>query len=254
MPSVRHGINSNSGNSDSDTSDQGGMMMETDADSLIQINAGTISVNADGDGLDSNGVLEINGGSVFVSGSVNDGNAALDYGTGAYVNGGTLIAVGYSGMAEQFSSESAQCSFLYGYGNTIEAGTEIILTKADGTVVVSYTVPKSGTCINISSPELEIGESYTLQIGDESVEIAITATTNSLGDTTGGMMPGGQGGFGNLGGFGGQDGFGGPGEFGGEEGFSDTMPDEQNGGGFGPGGRNGSFGPGGMDSTVQGND
>lgn len=62
--------------------DRGGTMTMPGAseECLIQINGGTLVVNADGDGLDSNGYIEINGGTVFVNGASNsDPNSGLDY-------------------------------------------------------------------------------------------------------------------------------------------------------------------------------
>lgn len=162
----------------------GGMMMDTDADSLIQINGGVITVNASGDGLDSNGQLEINGGTVYVSGATNDGDSAIDYGTQASVNGGILIATGYSGMAERFSEESEQCSFQYGYTDIIKAGTLLSIVNQDGTEIISYEVPKDCNCITASAPEFAIGETYTLYIGEEAVEIELTEVSASLGSSS----------------------------------------------------------------------
>ena len=49
----------------------------------ILISGGKLTVNASGDGIDSNGDLTITGGEVYVSGPTSDGDGALDYaGTG----------------------------------------------------------------------------------------------------------------------------------------------------------------------------
>lgn len=50
------------------------------SDYQIIINGGTITVDADGDGLDSNGNIFIKGGTTTVNGPTNAGNGALDYG------------------------------------------------------------------------------------------------------------------------------------------------------------------------------
>lgn len=173
----------------------GAMTMDTDADSLLQINAGSIIINAGGDGLDSNGVLEINGGSIYVSGAANSGNSAIDYGTEALVNGGILIATGYSGMAEQFGTDSEQCSFIYSSSSNIAVGTVITLTDGQGNELVSWEALKECNCIMISTPELTVGESYTLSMGNDSVEVEITDVVNSLGNGVSGMQSGGRGGF-----------------------------------------------------------
>lgn len=60
-------------------------------------------MNADGDGLDSNGYIEINGGTVFVNGASNSDDSGLDYEYGATVNGGNVILMGSAAMAEDFT-------------------------------------------------------------------------------------------------------------------------------------------------------
>ncbi len=69
----------------------------------LNISGGIWYVNANGDGLDSNGNMDITGGYTEVFGAADNGNGALDIGDGgAYhlnVNPGTIAAVGMSGMA-----------------------------------------------------------------------------------------------------------------------------------------------------------
>ena len=68
----------------------------------LNISGGEWYVNADGDGLDSNGNMTVSGGYTQVFGSANDGNGALDigdHGCSLTYSGGTIAAVGMSGMA-----------------------------------------------------------------------------------------------------------------------------------------------------------
>jgi len=145
----------------------GGMIdMDADEDSLLQINGGTITINAGGDGLDSNGVLEVNGGTVYVSGAANNGDGALDYGISASITGGTVIAAGFSGMAEGFGSDSTQLSYLYNTSQTMSAGTEIIVKDSSGAVILSWAPDKEFNSVVVSSPEFTSDETYTIVIGD----------------------------------------------------------------------------------------
>lgn len=75
----------------------GGVDMDADSDAYILITGGTININADGDGIDSNGGIGITGGSVYVLGPSDNGNGAMDYGICAAITGGEVIAVGGSG-------------------------------------------------------------------------------------------------------------------------------------------------------------
>lgn len=144
----------------------GGMDMDADEDSLIQINGGSIIVNAGGDGLDSNGVLEVTGGTIYVSGAANNGDGALDYGISASISGGTVIAAGYSGMAAGFGSDSEQVSYRYDAGQILPAGTEIVVKDSTGTVLLSWTPEKEFNSVVVSSPEFTADEEYTILLGE----------------------------------------------------------------------------------------
>lgn len=144
-------------------------------DCWIEMNGGNLTIDASGDGIDSNGVLTINGGEIYVSGPENSGNAPLDFGTRAVVNGGTLIATGSSGMAENFDSSSAQCSMLVQLDTTCTGG-ELTLTDASGEQLASFATEKSYNSVYISCAELQKGETYTLTAGDTSTTVELTET------------------------------------------------------------------------------
>ncbi len=148
----------------------------------IDISGGTLYVNASGDGIDSNGDVNVSGGTVVVSGPTVGANGALDYNGTATVSGGTVIATGISGMAENFSDTSTQPAFLVSL--TADAG-EITVTDADGNIVASATVEKGFETVVVSSPALVIGETYTVACGESSAEITLTDTIT--GANSGGM-------------------------------------------------------------------
>ena len=146
----------------------------------------------DADGLDSNGDILISGGVVRVS-MVNLGsNSALDYGSESggvcEITGGNVIACGSYSMAEGFDSTSTQCSILYNISAGTEAGTLVTLEDMDGNVLLSYEVPCSFSSVVLSVPELTIGETYLLTIGDDAEEITIEETAASFGDAQSGMF------------------------------------------------------------------
>ena len=167
--------------------------MDYDENAYIHICGGDIYVNADGDGIDSNGDLYIDGGYVVVDGPVNDGNGPLDKGGTAYISGGTVIAVGSSGMAETFSSESEQYSILYGFESSLEAGTEITITDNDGNTCMGYTLNKTASSVVFSSEDLAEGE-YTITAGDFTDTITVSDKSTTAGASVGTMGgPGGAG-------------------------------------------------------------
>ncbi len=128
----------------------GGMTMPgASEECLIQINGGTLVVNADGDGLDSNGYIEINGGTVFVNGASNSDDSGLDYEYGATVNGGNVILMGSAAMAEDFTG-GAQAHLTQRTSGS--AGSIVEVTDDSGTVLVSYVSPKAFQAVTASAP------------------------------------------------------------------------------------------------------
>ena len=172
--------------------DQG--MFKNDTNCYISIEGGTLTVNAGGDGIDTNGSIYISGGNTYVSGPTDNGNGGLDYNGTADITGGTFVVAGSSGMAQSLSDTSTQYSILYNFTNTCEAGVEIKLTDSDGNIIISYTPDKIYQSVVISTPELESGATYTLTAGDQIADITLSSIVTSNGQTGMGGQPG-QGGI-----------------------------------------------------------
>ena len=171
--------------------DMGGVYMDADSDAYIFITGGTININADGDGIDSNGCIGITGGSVYVLGPSDNGNGAMDYGICAAITGGEIVAVGGSGMAQGFGDESTQCSALVNFDEWIDAGETITLTNSDGKEVLSYKADKKFNSVVISTSDMKQGGIYTLTVGDQGSTFTLDDITYSEG--SGGMQrPGGN--------------------------------------------------------------
>ena len=163
-------------------------------------------MNAEGDGLDSNGLLSVSGGEVYVSGPTRGGNGALDYGTESIITGGTVIAVGSADMAENFGPSSTRGSILLSVGNQA-AGATVGITDESGTVLASYTPEKSYQSVVMSCPGLELGKSYTLTAGSFSQTLTLDSLIYGSGMGMGGHGMGGFPGGGMGGGPGSQGGF-----------------------------------------------
>jgi hypothetical protein len=175
----------------------GGVDMDADNDAYILITGGTININANGDGIDSNGCIGITGGSVYVLGPSDNGNGAMDYGICAAITGGEIVAVGGSGMAQGFGDESTQCSALVNFDEWVDAGETITLTDSDGKEVLSYRVDKKFNSVVISTSDMKQGGTYTLTVGDQSSTFTLDDITYSEG--SGGMQrPGGNSDDGNM--------------------------------------------------------
>lgn len=166
-----------------------------------RIAGGEIWLDASADGIDSNGDLYMEGGTLYLSGPVSDGEGILDYNGTATITGGTVIAAGGSGMMQTFSEESTQNYLVVYYTEKQEAGTAVQLQSADGTVLAEYAPEKDFAAVILSSPELETGNTYQVVTGEESVEMAVSGLATISGTPSRGM--GGPGGHG-MGGCGGE--------------------------------------------------
>lgn len=200
---------------DSFASGQMGGGMDGDEPKQLIITGGTLVVDSEGDGLDSNGTVDMSGGVVIINGTTTGGNGSLDYGSSFNITGGTLIATGTSDMAQN-ASEGSQASLGITYDTTQEANELISLLDEEGNVVVSFTPTKSYSHVVISSPDLTTGtytlvsggendgeesnglyEGGTVTNGTELADLSVTDTITNLtssGETASatGMMGGGQ--------------------------------------------------------------
>ncbi len=189
------GINAAGGNDGSSVGGRPGQNnFNSNADVFISISGGSVYVNASGDGIDSNGNLLVSGGTIVVEGPTNDGNGALDYDNAASITGGTLIAIGSSGMAMNFSS-AMQGSILLSVGNR-KAGTTVAIADDGGNVLASMTATKTYASVVISCPSLTTGNTYTLTAGTFSQTISLSSLIygGNQGGNQGGNPGGNQGG------------------------------------------------------------
>lgn len=162
----------------------------TDKQPVLLITGGKITVNADGDGLDSNGNLRVEGGDITINGPSNGGNGAIDIGTenggAGFISGGTLIALGTSSMAENFGSTSTQCAFLVTM-NSFGAGETITITDSQGNVLYTGVTVKSANSVVFSSADLTVGETYTVTIGSSSATVTQSSTVVGKSNGFGGF-------------------------------------------------------------------
>ena len=223
---------------------KGGMAAGADESAYLLITGGTLTVKADGDGLDSNGALEVSGGEVYVSGPTSDGDSAIDYGDGstATITGGTVVALGSTGMAKGFGNSSTQGSMLVSASGN--AGDTVTLSDSSGKVLCSYVAQKGFACVLVSAPGVEQGKSYTLKVGSNSIDVTLDGITYSNVSGSIGRPAGPSAGGSPTGSGGGPTGSGGP--------TAPTGTTNPPGGSQGNKGGNAKDGPGGTTPTSRG--
>lgn len=187
------GINGAGGNNQTSYNDAG--------DSAFILYDGLINVNASGDGIDINGDFYMYGGEVYVDGPTDNGNGALDYDGICEITGGTLFAIGSSGMAQAPSSSSQQPSMSVNFSTTQKAGSVITVKDANGNVLCTHTTKKQFANAVISDSDFQLGSTYYIYIDDTQVrEVTFTSTNMTDGSSggPGGNTPGGNGPGGNT--------------------------------------------------------
>lgn len=163
-----------------------GGMNDNDPEASINISGGVLRVDAEGDGLDSNGYILVSGGEVYVTGPSHGGDAALDYGIDATITGGIVVAAGQGSMAQNFGADSTQGSILVSTQQQNAAGSDIILLDADGGEILAWTMKKSYNSVTISCPEIKSNGSYTVKMGENAVDVAMDGLIYGQGFSFGG--------------------------------------------------------------------
>ena len=150
-----------------------GINTNEDGVSVTTINAGSlwIAVEGDeGDGIDSNGWLVINGGHIEAYACATSGDSGIDADTGIQINGGTVIATG--NMLDRIEG-GGQTFAVFSFAETQKAPYFTLKDMYASTVLEAQT-PSAFTNLLFSSPELSEG-TYTLWAGDTQFE-GVTGT------------------------------------------------------------------------------
>ena len=137
-------------------------------DVYLYIHGGYLYVDANGDGIDINGAIEMSDGVVVVNGPTEQMNGAIDYDAGFTMTGGYIVAAGSSGMAMTTGQTSGQPSVLVYLTATQPAGTLVHIQNSAGEDVLTFAPTKAFQSIAFSSSGLVQGETYTVFTGGSS--------------------------------------------------------------------------------------
>ncbi len=173
------------------TSGNDGINTNEDGISVTTINGGTLKIKVtgetgEGDGIDSNGWLVINGGTVVSAACSFSGDAGIDSDMGIHINGGTVMATG--NMLDHIS-ESKQNYAVFQFGTSQKAGATYTLKNEAGDVVLECTPENDFSYLILSSDDMTAGI-YTMWQGESQLAGSVG---NAMGGF-GGDMPGGFGG------------------------------------------------------------
>lgn len=158
-------------------SDNDGINTNEDGVSVTTVSGGRVRIAAglgeEGDGIDSNGYLVVNGGTV-VSSAHPASDGGLDSDLGTYIHGGTVIALGASRNWAESGSEQVTMNLQFaGYQ---EGNSALVVEAEDGSVVFAYDPSLDEALVEnqrryqgavISCPAVREGETYRLYSGGD---------------------------------------------------------------------------------------
>lgn len=149
------------------TSGNDGINTNEDNISVTTINGGTLNILCDGktgegDGIDSNGWLVINGGTITAQACATSGDAGIDSDKGIYINGGKVIASG--NMLDRIAG-TEQTYAVFNFATRQVGDSTYTLKTEDGNVVDEYAPTNDFTYLFISDDKLKEGD-YTFWQGD----------------------------------------------------------------------------------------
>ena len=172
-----------SGNINIDSGNDG-INTNEDGISVTTINGGNVSITVngktgEGDGIDSNGWLVINGGNVTAAACSTSEDSGIDADNGVYINGGTVIASG--NMFDSVKSE--QNYAVFSFAEKQVGGCTYTLKDDEGTF---FELSPKNDFINLvfSSPDLAAG-SYTFWKDD--VQLQGASGMNGMAGRPGNM-------------------------------------------------------------------
>ena len=143
----------------------------------LTINVASIVAKVDedadeGDAIDSNGKLIINGGKIFAYAHPTSQDAGLDSGNGTYINGGTILATG--NMVDEISSDSKQKFFYASLNSQVSSGATVAIKDSSGNTVYEFTTDRAIKTILYSDANLS-DDSY--KIYADGVEVSYNNAT-----------------------------------------------------------------------------
>ena len=144
------------------TASSNGIVVRNDI--TIDVNSLLVKISDDsdeGDAIDSNGKLIINGGTIYAFAHPTSMDAGLDSGNGTYINGGTVIATG--NMVDKISSDSKQ-NFIFASFDQIDANTLIVIKDQNDKIITAFKTERTIQNLVYSSSDLNY-KSYKIYTG-----------------------------------------------------------------------------------------
>ena len=166
-----------------------GINTNEDNVSVTTVNGGKLNIlcngsTGEGDGIDSNGWLVINGGTVVAQACATSGDSGIDSDLGIYINGGSVIASG--NMLDRIAG-GEQTYAVFNFASRQVGDSTYTLKNSENKVVGEYAPTNDFTYLLIAGDELVAGD-YTFWQGDTQ----LSASSTNMGNMNKGEIPEGQ--------------------------------------------------------------
>lgn len=144
-----------------------GINTNEDGISVTTLNGGNLNIKVtgetgEGDGIDSNGWLVINGGTLTAEANSTSMDGGIDSDKGIHINGGTVYATG--NMLDRIS-ESSQNYVVMGFAQSQQTGSSYELKNEADEIVASYTPGNNFSYMIMSNADI-IDGTYTFWQGE----------------------------------------------------------------------------------------
>lgn len=143
-----------------------GYDVDVDDGSFVGINDGYLVLNCmRGDGIDSNGSIEMKGGKVIIHGPPAAPEVAVDFNKSFDISGGFLAGSGTnSELLEYPDTTSSQNSLMAIFAEQYPASTIFNISDNEGNQILTFQPSGQYQSVLFTSPLLETGKSYYLDI------------------------------------------------------------------------------------------
>ena len=161
--------------------------------SVTTVNGGTMTIEVDGatgegDGIDSNGWLVINGGTVIAAACGDSQDAGIDSDMGIYINGGTVVA---SGNMYDRIEDGGQNYVVFSFAERQQGGTTYTLEDVGSMPVGTYTPANDFTYLVICDANMSAAN-YRLLQGETPLSGIVSDGEMGRGGMGGGPRPNGE--------------------------------------------------------------
>ena len=167
-----------------------GINTNEDGVSVTTVNGGSLAIRVtgetgEGDGIDSNGWLVINGGTVIAQACSASADAGIDSDMGIHINGGTVMA---SGNMLDHIEDGGQTYAVFNFAERQNGMQSVVLKNEKGKTVMECSPKNAYSILIYSSPDLKPG-TYTLWSDGRQLAGQSGGMMGGDGMMPGGMMP-----------------------------------------------------------------